>query len=67
MMNKQSHKPHFSLAEQYEIVSCVGLLYERADVLGLEVAVAGRRCERLTQAVLWKAFAGRYETEDLMD
>ncbi len=47
------------LAEQYEIVRRVGLLFERADAFDHEVAAAGRRCERLTQAVLGKAFAGK--------
>jgi len=47
------------LAEQHEIVRRVGLLFERADAIDREVAAAGRRCERLTQAVLGKAFAGR--------
>jgi type I restriction enzyme S subunit len=47
------------LAEQYEIVRRVGLLFERADAFDREVAAVGRRCERLTQAVLGKAFAGK--------
>ena len=47
------------LAEQYEIVRRVGLLFERADAFDQEVVAAGRRCERLTQAVLGKAFAGK--------
>lgn len=47
------------LAEQHEIVRCVGLLFERANAFDQEVAAAGRRCERLTQAVLGKAFAGK--------
>jgi type I restriction enzyme S subunit len=47
------------LAEQHEIVRRVGLLFERADAFDREVAAAGRRCERLTQAVLGKAFAGK--------
>jgi type I restriction enzyme S subunit len=47
------------LAEQHEIVQRVGLLFERADAFDREVAAAGRRCERLTQAVLGKAFAGK--------
>jgi type I restriction enzyme S subunit len=46
------------LAEQHEIVRCIGLLFERADTIDHEVAAAGRRCERLTQAVLGKAFRG---------
>ncbi|MFA4877017.1 MAG: restriction endonuclease subunit S [Methanoregula sp.] len=46
------------LAEQHEIVRRVGLLFERADAIDREVAAAGRRCERLTQAVLGKAFRG---------
>ena len=46
------------LAEQCEIVRAVGLLFERADVIEREVAAAGRRCERLTQAVMVKAFSG---------
>jgi type I restriction enzyme S subunit len=47
------------LAEQHEIVRRVGLLFERADAFDQEVAAAGRRCERLTLAVLGKAFSGR--------
>jgi type I restriction enzyme S subunit len=47
------------LAEQYEIVRRVGLLFERADAFDREVLAASRRCERLTQAVLGKAFAGK--------
>jgi len=47
------------LAEQREIVRRVGLLFECADAIDREVAAAGRRCERLTQAVMVKAFSGR--------
>ena len=47
------------LAEQHEIVSRVGLLFERADAFDHEVVAASRRCERLTQAVLAKAFVGK--------
>ncbi|MDO8874275.1 MAG: restriction endonuclease subunit S [Methanoregula sp.] len=47
------------LAEQHEIVRRVGLLFERADAFDQEVAAASRRCERLTQAVLGKAFQGK--------
>jgi type I restriction enzyme S subunit len=47
------------LAEQHEIVRRVGRVFKRVDAFDLEVAAAGRRCERLTQAVLGKAFAGR--------
>lgn len=47
------------LAEQHEIVRRVGLLFERADAFDQKVAAAGWRCERLTQAVLGKAFAGK--------
>ena len=47
------------LAEQHEIVRHVGLLFEHADAIDREVEAAGRRCERLTQAVLAKAFAGK--------
>jgi type I restriction enzyme S subunit len=46
------------LAEQHEIVRRVGLLFERADAFDQKVAAASRRCERLTQAVLGKAFKG---------
>jgi type I restriction enzyme, S subunit len=46
------------LAEQHEIVRRVGLLFERADAFDQEVVAASRRCERLTQAVLGKAFRG---------
>jgi type I restriction enzyme, S subunit len=46
------------LAEQYEIVRRVGMLFERADAFDSEVLAAGRRCERWTQTVLGKAFAG---------
>jgi type I restriction enzyme S subunit len=47
------------LAEQHEIVRRVVLLFERADAFDREVAAASLRCERLTQAVLGKAFAGK--------
>ncbi|WP_321507160.1 hypothetical protein [uncultured Methanoregula sp.] len=40
-------------------VQRVGLLFERADAIDREVAAAGWRCERLTQAVLARAFAGK--------
>jgi len=63
---KQSVIPLPPLAEQHEIVRRVGLLFERADAIDREVVAAGRRCERLTQAVLGKAFRGElvaYETE----
>lgn len=46
------------LAEQHEIVRHVGMLFERADAIDREVEAAGRRCERLTQAVLGRAFRG---------
>ena len=51
--------PHLKAAEQYEIVRRVGMLFERADAIDREIAAAGRRCERMTQAVLAKAFAGK--------
>jgi len=47
------------LAEQHEIVRSVDLLFERADVFDREVVAASWRCERLTQAVLGKAFSGK--------
>ncbi len=47
------------LAEQHEIVRRVGLLFERVDAFDREVVLASRRCERLTQALLGKAFAGK--------
>jgi type I restriction enzyme S subunit len=56
---KKFHIPLPPLAEQHEIVRRVGLLFERADAFDREVAAASLRCERLTQAVLGKAFAGR--------
>jgi len=46
-------------AEQHEIVRRVNALFERADAIDREVEAAGRRYERLTQAVLGKAFAGK--------
>ena len=46
------------LAEQHEIIRRVGLLFERADAIDREVVAAGWRCERLTQAMLGKAFRG---------
>ncbi len=52
------------LDEQREIVRRVGLLFERADAIEREVAAAGRRCERLTQAVLGKAFRGELTRND---
>ena len=50
------------LAEQHEIIRRVGLLFERADAFDQEVVAAGRRCERLSQAVLGKAFRGEVMT-----
>ncbi|MHB8164196.1 MAG: hypothetical protein ACYDDV_07570 [Methanoregula sp.] len=47
------------IAEQHEMVRHVGLLFERADAFDQEVVVAGLRCERLTLAVLGKAFSGK--------
>jgi len=47
-----------SLAEQHEIVRCVNALFEHADATERDVAAASRRCERLTQAVMRKAFQG---------
>jgi len=52
------------LAEQHEIVRRVGLLFERADAIDREVVAASRRCERLTQAVLGKAFRGELVGRD---
>ncbi len=52
------------LAEQHEIVRRVGLLFARADAIDREVAAAGRRCERMTQAVLGKAFRGELVVRD---
>jgi type I restriction enzyme S subunit len=46
------------LAEQHEIVRRVNALFECTDAIEREVAAASRRCERLTQAVLGKAFRG---------
>jgi type I restriction enzyme S subunit len=54
-----NYLPLLPLAEQHEIVRRVGLLFERADAIDREVVVASRRCERLTQAVLGKAFSGK--------
>ena len=48
-----------SFDEQHEIVLRVNALFERADAFDQEVVAASRRCERLTQAVLGKAFAGK--------
>lgn len=56
---KRAPIPIPPLAEQQEIVRRVVLLFERADAFDQEVAAAGRRCERLTQAVLGKAFQGK--------
>ena len=52
------------LAEQHEIVRRVDRLFKRADAFDQEVAAAGRRCERLTQAVLGKAFRGELISTD---
>lgn len=52
------------LDEQNEIVRRVGLLFERADAFDQEVAAAGWRCERLTLAVLGKAFRGELTTHE---
>jgi type I restriction enzyme S subunit len=57
MKHQQPINPHQPLAEQHEIVRRVGLLFERADAIDREVTAAGRRCERLTQAVLREAFS----------
>jgi len=51
--------PHLKAAEQHEIVMRVGMLFERADAIDREVAVAGKRCERLTQTVLGKMSSGK--------
>ena len=56
---KQFQFPLPPLAEQHEIVRRVGLLFECADAFDREVVLASRRCERLTQGVLGKAFAGK--------
>jgi type I restriction enzyme, S subunit len=56
---KRAPIPLPPLAEQHEIVRRVGMQFERADQIDREVEAAGRRCERLTQAVLAKAFAGK--------
>jgi type I restriction enzyme S subunit len=56
--------PFPPLAEQQEIIRRVGLLFERADAFDREVAAAGRRCERLTQVVLGKAFRGELVRSD---
>ena len=48
-----------SIEESNEIVRRVGALFERADAIDREVVAARRRCERLTQAVLGKAFRGK--------
>jgi type I restriction enzyme S subunit len=47
-----------SLDEQCEIVRLVGALFKLADVIERRVAAASLRAERLTQAVLAKAFRG---------
>jgi type I restriction enzyme S subunit len=59
--------PFPPLAEQHEIVRRVGLLFERADAIEREVVAASRRCERLTQAVLGKAFRGELVTAGMAD
>jgi type I restriction enzyme S subunit len=47
-----------SLAEQNEVVRRVDALYALADRIEAKLAAARRRVERLTQAVLTKAFRG---------
>ena len=46
------------LAEQHEIVRRVDALFKLADAIERRVAAATRRSERLTQAILAKAFRG---------
>ncbi|MBY0525400.1 MAG: restriction endonuclease subunit S [Gemmataceae bacterium] len=46
------------LAEQYEIVRRVEALFKLADTIEKQVAVATARVEKLTQAILAKAFRG---------
>jgi type I restriction enzyme S subunit len=46
------------LAEQFEIVRRVNALFERADAIERDVMAASRRCDRLSQSVLGKAFRG---------
>jgi type I restriction enzyme S subunit len=52
------------IAEQHEIVRRIEALFDRADAIEREVVVATKRCERLTQAVLGKAFSGELTTHD---
>jgi type I restriction enzyme S subunit len=47
-----------SLQEQHEIVRRVGALFKLADAIEKRVEVATRRAEKLTQAILAKAFRG---------
>lgn len=46
------------LEEQHEIVQRVEILFELADTIAKRVAAADERAERLTQAILAKAFRG---------
>jgi type I restriction enzyme S subunit len=55
------------LAEQHEIVRRVGSLFDCADAFDQEVAAASRRCDRLTQAVLGKAFRGELVTPGMVE
>jgi type I restriction enzyme S subunit len=52
------------LVEQHEIVHRVMTLFERADAFDREVTFASQRCERLTQAVLRRAFRGELVERD---
>jgi len=47
-----------SPSEQEEIVRRVSMLFKLADAIAKQVATAGERAERLTQAILAKAFRG---------
>lgn len=55
------------LAEQHEIVRRVDALFALADAIEQRVAAAGASAERLTQAVLAKAFRGELVPQDPSD
>jgi len=55
------------LSEQQEIVRRVDALFALADTIEQRVAAAGARAERLTQAILTKAFRGELVPQDPSD
>jgi type I restriction enzyme S subunit len=50
--------PYCRLPEQHEIVRRVGALFKLADAIGKRVEAATKRADKLTHAILGKAFRG---------